>query len=413
MRQQCDRVAGLDVHRDSVVVCARIALGDGDVEVIKRRFPATQAGLVDLARFLAETGVTTVAMEATGVYWKPVFYVLEDLFDEVWLCNAHHVKNVPGRKTDMADSEWLADVVAHGMVRPSFVPPPPIRELRDLTRYRKTLVDERTREIQRLEKVLQDAGVKLTSVASSVWGVSTRKMIEALIAGEREPQVLAELAQSRMRAKRSQLADALPGRFSDHHGFMCAQIIAHIDFLSRSIDQVSADIAARVGPFESAVRVLTSIPGIQTWTAQVIIAEIGVDMTRWPTAGHLCAWAGVAPASHESAGKHKPAGTRHGARWLRRTLTEAAWAASRSHDTYYQAQYRRIARRRGHNKAVIAVANSMLATIWHLLSTGTATYNDPGGAYFETLNDPAREAKRLTRRLENLGYTVTIAPTAA
>ncbi len=413
MKKIRDRVAGLDVHRDSVVACVRVSVGDGEVETAKRRFAATQRGLADLAGFLTEAGVTTVAMEATGVYWKPVFYVLEGLFAEVWLCNAGHVKNVPGRKTDMSDAEWLADVVAHGMVRPSFVPPPEIRELRDLTRYRKSLVDERTREILRLEKVLQDAGVKLTSVASGVWGASARKMIEALIAGERDPQVLAGMAMGRMRAKTDRLAEALPGRFSAHHGFMCAQVISHIDFLDRTIAELSAQIAEHVAPFEPAVRVLTSIPGINTLTAQVIIAEIGTDMGRWPTAGHLCAWAGLAPASHESAGKRKPAGTRHGANWLRRSLVEAARAASRSKDSYYSALYWRIARRRGPNKALIAVAHSMLATIWHLLATGAASYQDPGSDYFQRLESPAREVKRLARRIEALGYTITVSPPAA
>ena len=413
MRKIRDRVAGLDVHRDSVVACARVSIGDGEVETAKRRFPATQRGLADLAGFLTDAGVTTVAMEATGVYWKPVFYVLEGLFAEVWLCNAQHVKNVPGRKSDMSDAEWLADVVAHGMIRPSFVPPPEIRELRDLTRYRKTLVDERTREIQRLEKVLQDAGVKLTSVASGVWGASTRRMIEALIDGERDPQMLAGMALTRMRAKVDRLAEAMPGRFSAHHGFMCAQIISHIDFLDRTIADMSAQIAGHVAPFDPAVRVITSMPGIDTLTAEVIIAEIGTDMTRWPTAGHLCAWAGLAPASHESAGKHKPAGTRHGARWLRRALIEAAWAAIHTRDSYYQALYQRIARRRGSKKALVAVAHSMLATIWHLLSNGTTSYQDPGGDYFQRHHDPAREMKRLAQRIEALGYTITITPTAA
>jgi transposase len=299
------------------------------------------------------------------------------------------------------------------MVRPSFVPPPEIRELRDLTRYRKTLVDERTREIQRLEKVLQDAGVKLTSVASGVWGASTRHMIEALIAGERDAEVLAGMALTRMQAKVERLAEVMPARFNAHHGFMCKQVISHIDFLDRTIAELSGQIAEHVAPFEPAVRVITSMPGIATLTAHVIIAEIGTDMSRWPTAGHLCAWAGLAPASHESAGKHKPAGTRHGARWLRRTLIEAALAASRTQNSYYQALYKRIARRRGHNKAIVAVAHSMLATIWHLLSTGTTTYQDPGGDYFDRLQDPAREVKRLARRIQALGYTITITPPAA
>jgi transposase len=412
MRQIRSRVAGLDVHKDNVVACCRVAEPGGEIEVTKRTFATIEKGLVELAGFLEHAGVTTVVMEATGVYWKPVYYSLEGLFNELWLCNAAHVKNVPGRKTDLSDAEWLADVAAHGMVRPSFVPPPQIRELRELTRYRKTQVDERTREILRLEKVLQDASVKLSSVTSKVWGVSTRHMIEALIAGERDPQVLAEMALTRMRAKRDRLVDALPGRFGAHHGIVCRQIIDHIDFLDGSIAALTAEIVRRVAPFEQAVSVICSVTGIAELTAQTLIAEIGTDMTPWPTAGHLCAWAGVAPASHESAGKRRPAGTRHGGTWLRRALIEAAWVAARQPDSYYHALFKRIAARRGANKAVVAVAHSMLDTIWHLLTTGQF-YQDPGNDYFQRHHDPAAEAKRLTRRIEKLGYTITITPTAA
>lgn len=406
------KVGGLDVHRDSVVACCQVSGPDGSVSQSKQSFKTTSRGLGDLIGFLTAQGVTLVVMEATGVYWKPVYYALEGLFEELWLCNAHHVQNVPGRKTDMSDAEWLADVAAHGMVKPSFVPPPPIRELRELTRYRKTQVADRAQEIQRLEKVLQDAGVKLSSVTSTVWGVSTRQMIEALIGGERDPVVLADMARARMRAKIGQLEDALPGRFGAHHAIVARQIIAHIDFLDSTIATLNAEIAERVVPFEAAVTLISSIPGIGPLTAEVIIAEIGIDMTTWPTAGHLCAWAGVAPASYESAGKRRPAGTRKGGDWLRRALIEAAWAASRQRGSYHQALYQRIARRRGPNKAAVAVAHSMLATIWHLLTTAE-TYQDPGGDYFRRLDTPEREAKRLTRRLETLGYTVTISPTAA
>lgn len=412
MRKIRSKVAGLDVHRDSVVACCQVTEPDGTVNQSKRSFNTTSKGLADLGGFLIGQGVTLVVLEATGVYWKPVYYALEGLFEELWLVNAHHVKNVPGRKTDMSDAEWLADVAAHGMVKPSFVPPPPIRELRELTRYRKTQIDERGREIQRLEKVLQDAGVKLSSVTSAVWGVSTRQMIEALIAGERDPVVLADMAKTRMRAKIGQLQDALPGRFGPHHAVVAARIIAHIDFLDATIAALGADIAERVVPFQAAVEAIRSIPGIAALTAEVIIAEIGTDMTPWPTAGHLCAWAGVAPASHESAGKRRPAGTRKGGHWLRRALIEAAWAAARSKGTYHQALYNRIARRRGPNKAAVAVAHSMLATIWHLLTTGE-TYQDPGGDYFARLDSPDREVKRLARRLQTLGYSVTLTPNAA
>jgi transposase len=407
-----DKVGGLDVHRDNVVACTRVAMPAGPVEVAKKRFPTTQQGLAELTAFLMEAGVTTVAMEATGIYWRPVYYALEGLFSELWLCNAQHVKNVPGRKTDLSDAEWLADVAAHGMVRPSLVPPPEIRELRELTRYRKTQTDARAKEIQRLEKVLQDAGVKLTSVASSVWSASSRAMLEAMITGERDPAVLAQLAKGKMRQKIDRLEVALEGNFGPHHALLCRQIIDHLDFLDRSIATLSAEICSRLVPFVPQVAILTSIPGISATTAQVIVAETGADMARFPTAGHLCAWAGVAPASHESAGKRRPAGTRQGSPWLRRTLIEAARAAARTKGSYYSALYSRIARRRGPNKAAVAVAHSMLETAWHLLTTG-ARYQDPGADYFALRHDPAIEAKRLQARIEALGFSVTIAEKAA
>ncbi len=334
------------------------------------------------------------------------------LFDDLWLCNAQHVKNVPGRKTDLADAEWLADVAAHGMVRPSFVPPPEIRELRELTRYRKTQVQARAREIQRLEKVLQDAGIKLTSVASGVWSVSSRAMIEAMINGERDPRVLAAMARSRLRAKMPELEEAFSGHFGAHHAMVARQVIEHIDFLDRSIATLSADIAERLCPFESAFTILCSIPGVSERTAQVMIAEMGVDMTRFPTSGQLCAWAGVAPASHESAGRRRPAGTRQGSTSLQVALAEAAKAASRTKGTYYCAQYSRLAKRRGPNKATVAVAHSILDAAWHLLTNGTL-YSDPGANYFESRHDPRVEAKRLQRKIEALGFEVNITPTAA
>jgi transposase len=412
MKQIRDRVAGLDVHRDSVVACTRVRAPDGSIETAKERFSTTQRGLASLTEFLVDSGVTTVAMEATGVYWRTVYYALEGLFEELWLCNAQHVKNVPGRKSDLSDAEWLADVAAHGMVRPSLVPPPAIRSLRELTRYRKSQVDARAKEIQRLEKVLQDAGIKITSVASKVWSKSSREMIEALIAGERDSAVLARMAKTQLRKKIPALEEALEANFDTSHAFLCRQVIDHIDHLDRSIAEINTEISSRLVPFEAAVTVLSSIPGISTTVAQVILAETGADMGKFPTAGHLCAWAGVAPASHESAGKKRPAGTRKGSPWLRRALVEAARAAARTKGTYFSAQYARIARRRGPNTAAVAVANSMLAVCWHLLNSG-ATYDDPGADYFQRRQDPAQEAKRLQRRIEALGYTVTITDNAA
>ena len=412
MKQIRDKVGGLDIHRDTVVACTRVQMPDGSVEVEKQRFATTQAGLAELTAFLVDAGVTTVAMEATGIYWRTVYYALEGLFDELWLCNAQHVKNVPGRKSDLSDAEWLADVAAHGMVRPSLVPPPEIRELRELTRYRKTQVDMRAQEIQRLEKVLQTAGVKLTSVASSVWSKSSRAMIEAMIAGERDAEVLAQMAKGVMRKKIDRLSVALESNFGRHHALLCRQIIEHLDFLDRSIATFTADICERLGPFSPQVTILNSIPAWSETTVQVFVAETGADMSVFPTPGQLSAWSGVAPASYESAGKRKPAGTRKGAPHLRRALIEAARAAARTKGTYYSALYARVARRRGPNKAAVAVAHSMVETAWHLLTTG-ALYQDPGADYFKRRHDPATEAKRLQRRIEALGFAVTVTEKAA
>lgn len=411
MKQIRDRVGGLDVHRDSVTACARV-VEHGEVVEDKERFRTTVAGLATLGTWLAGHGVTTVAMEATGVYWKPVYYALEGLFDELWLCNAMHVRNVPGRKTDLGDAEWLADVVAHGMVRPSFVPPPEIRAVREVTRYRKTQVDERSKEIQRLEKVLQDACVKLTSVASTVWSKSSRAMIEALIAGERDPAVLAGLAKGRMRSKTDALTEALASNWRDHHSLVASQIIAHIDFLDASIETLTAQIVERVGPFGDLIDRMSEVPGVSRLTCEIVIAETGADMARFPTPEQLCAWAGVAPANHESAGKRRPAGTRKGGRWLHRTLVESAKSASRTKDTYLAAQYRQIARRRGPNKATVAVAHSILVILWHLMANPDLRYEELGGDWFQRRRDPEREALRLVRQLAGLGFTATLEPAA-
>jgi transposase len=410
VRRIRDRVAGLDVHRDSVTACVQLFDG-AQVEVDKQRFATTGAGVRALGEWLAEREVTLVVMEATGVYWKPVFYPLEGLFEEVWLVNAHHVKNVPGRKTDMSDAQWLADVAAHGMVRPSFVPPPPIRALRELTRYRKTQITVRAQEIQRLEKVLQDAGIKLSSVASAVWSKSARAMIEALIEGDRSPERLAELSKGRMRSKIPALIEALENQWAGHHSAVARRILAHIDFLDDSIAVLGDEISERLGPLEAAVTLLCTIPGISTLAAEVIVAETGADMARFPTAQQLAAWAGVAPANHESAGKHRSAGTRRGGRWLRTTLVEAAKAAARTKDTYLAAKYRQIARRRGPNKATVAVAHAITIAIWHILSTGQP-YQDLGGDFFEKRHDPERETQHHLRKLADLGYHVTLEPAA-
>lgn len=405
MRRVRDRVAGIDVHRDTAVACCQV-WADQQLTVDKKTFSTTASGLRSLREWLAEREVELVVMEATGDYWKPVFYPMEGLFAEVWVVNAQHVKNVPGRKTDMADAEWLADVAAHGMVRPSFVPPLEVRSVRDLVRYRKTQIKARGQEIQRLEKVLQDAGVKLTSVASRVWSKSAEAMVGALIGGERDPEKLAELAKGRMRSKIPELIEALEGSWRPHHSVVAARILAHIAFLDAQIDELNTEIVEATRPFDAAVTLLETIPGVSTLTAQSIVAEIGVDMTRFPTPGHLAAWAGLAPGSRESAGKHKPSGTRKGSRHLRTAMIEAAKSASRTKGTFLAARYRRVARRRGHQKATVAVAHSMLVAAWHMLSTGEV-YNDLGEEHFDRYQQPERRHHRAITELQAAGYTIT------
>lgn len=410
MEQIHDLVAGLDVHRDSVTACFRHLGPKGGIVREKERFATTTSGLAVLAGWLSERRVELVAMEATGVYWKPVFYALEDTF-ELWLCNARHVKKVPGRKTDLSDAEWLADVAAHGMVRPSFVPPRPIRELRELTRYRKTQIDTRVAEIQRLEKILQDAGIKLTSVASKVLTQSGRAMVEAMIRGEHDGAVLAELAKGKMRPKIPALADAMNGHFGEHHAVAARRILDHLDFLDVTLAALTAQIDARVGAYRAVYDLLLPVPGFDRLTIDVVVAETGADMSRFPSAGDLASWAGVCPGNHESAGKRRNVGTPPGNRWLRRALIEAARAAARTKGSYFGAQYRQIARRRGPNKAAVAVAHSLLDVVWHLLTTGEH-FVDLGDDYFERRRDPQRQALRLVSQLEELGYTVTLAATA-
>src|SRR5487761_2351089 len=413
MKRIRDRVAGLDVHRDTGVACCRVVDRSGEVEVTKQSFATTRKGLGELAVFLSDAAVGTVAMEATGVYWKSPYYALEGMFPELWLCNAHHVKNVPGRKSDLSDAEWLADVAAHGMVRPSFVPPPPIRELRELTRYRKTQIDARAAEIARLEKVLQDAGIKLTSVASKVLTQSGRAMIEALIAGERDPAALAGLARGKLRPKVPQLTAALRGHFGAHHAIVAARILAHLDFLDDTIAELDSEISARVaGRYQQAARLLAEVPGLERRSVEVIIAETGADMSCFPSPAHLASWAGLCPGNHESAGKRRKVATTPGNPWLRRTLIESARAAARTRDSYFGAQYRQIARRRGPDKAAVAVAHSLLDVIWHMLTTGEV-FADPGADYFTSRQAPEHQAQRLVRQLEKLGYTVELAATAA
>ncbi|MGB2916613.1 MAG: IS110 family transposase, partial [Candidatus Microthrix parvicella] len=338
-------------------------------------------------------------------------WVLEAVIAEVWVINARHMRNVPGHKTDVADSVWGASLLEHGLVRASFIPPPPIRALRDLTRYRKSVIEDRTRETQRLHKVLEDAGVKLSSVASKVLSKSGREMIDALIAGERDADVLAELAKGRMRSKIPRLKDALAGRFNEHHALLCQAMLARVDQADATIDALGVRIGELLDPFEAAVSLLVTIPGVSQRTAQVIIAEIGADMSRFPDAGHLASWAGMCPGNNESAGKHRSGRTRHGSKWLRKALIEAAHAASRTKDTYLAAQYAQIRYRRGPQRAAVAVGHSILVVAWHLLTNGEP-YNDLGGDYFDKQRNSAARQRRLVAQLEAMGNTVTLTQAA-
>jgi transposase len=400
-----ERCAGLDVHKDTVVACVRSpGVGRRREETIVT-FGTTTVQLVALRDWLVEGGVTLVGMESTGVYWKPVYFMLEDAV-ECWLLNAQHLRNVPGRKTDVADAAWISQLVEHGLVRPSFVPPKPIRELRNLCRYRRSQIEERTREVQRLDKVLQDAGIKLSSVATRILGLSGRAMLDALVAGTRDPGVLAELAKGTLRKKIPQLRDALEGRFGAHHGLLVGQILAKLDFFDEAIAKLSAEIDRMIAPFEAEVGLLITIPGIERRSAQELIAEIGVDMTRFPNAGHLASWAGMCPGHHESAGKRRSGQTRPGSKWLHRTLNEAAKAAGRTKNTYLGAQYLRLRGRRGPAKATTAVGHSILVAAYHMLRD-QHTYNELGADWFDRLS-PDQHARRLARQIEALGFTVTI-----
>ena len=345
------------------------------------------------------------------MYWKPVYYLLEDRF-ELLLVNAAHIKNVPGRKTDANDAAWIADLLAHGLMRASFVPPKPIRRLRDLTRYRKAQCNERTRAAQRLEKVLQDAGVKLSSVASNILGKSGRAMLEALAAGTTDPAVLAELAKGRLRPKLSALADALTAHFDDHHALLVAEMLAHIDYLEGSITRLDAAIEQETAPYRRVLEVLDTIPGINQRGAEIILAEIGADMSRFPTAGHLASWAGLCPGNNESAGKHRAGTIRHGSPWLKTELVEAANAAARSKGCYLAARYARLKGRRGHNRAAVAVAHAILVIAYHLIRDDQP-YTDLGADYYLRRHSRDAETRRLVRRLEALGNKVIVEPAAA
>lgn len=401
---------GLDVHKKMVVACLLHETDSGEVRKELQTFSTMTADLLTMSDWLETAGCTHVAMESTGVYWKPIYNLLEGTL-ELLVVNAHHLKTVPGRKTDMRDAEWIADLLRHGLLRGSFIPSREQRELRDLTRYRRSLVEDRARVLNRLQKVLEDANIKLAAVASDLHGVSARAMLEALCAGESESTVLADLARGRLRSKIPQLQQALQGYFTPHHGFLVTEYLAHIDYLDQAIEQVDTEIDRRLQTEDELVALLDTIPGVTPRAAQMIIAEIGTDMHRFPSAKHLASWAGLCPGNHESAGKRLSGRIRHGNRALRQVLMEAAHGASHTKNNYLAAQYHRLAARRGRKRAIVAVAHSLLTVVYYVLER-REPYHDLGANYFDKRDQTAVE-QRLIRRLEKLGYQVILQPQVA
>jgi transposase len=415
-----ERVAGLDVHQATIVACVRIMAGTKAMREC-RSFATTTAGLLDLLAWLAEQRCSHVAMEATGVYWKPVWNILSDGDFDLLVANAAHIKNVPGRKTDMNDAMWIADLAACGLIKASFVPEESIQELRSLMRTRKQLSREQTRHVQRIQKTLEEANIKLGSVICEVMGVSGRRMIEAMIAGVRDPRKLAALAHRQIKATSKELYDALHGRLTDHHRFLLELHIGQYDVLSAAIERIDRqvdaviakmdeEVAAGQASFRALITLLCTIPGVSTLAAITILAEIGRDMSRFPTAGHLVAWAGLCPGHNESAGKRKSSRLRKGAPWLKTMLVQCAWAAKRKKNSYYRAQFNRLCGRRGPQKAICAVAASLLTAIYHMLKDGTE-HQDLGIAYFDHRSIEVR-TKRLVAQLATLGYQVQLQPLA-
>jgi transposase len=405
------RCCGLDIHKDLIVACALTpGASQGSAKEI-RSFGTMTPDLLALGDWLSSRGVTQVAMESTGIYWQPIYNLLEDRFT-LLLVNPQHMKAVPGRKTDVKDSEWIADLLRHGLLRASFVPDRPQRELRELTRYRTSLVEERAAEVNRLQKTLEGGNIKLGSVASSIMGVSARQMLEGLVAGTATPAALADLAQGKLREKLGELEQALTGRFGAHQRFLVVRHLAHVDYLDELIGQVSAEIAERVHPFEETIERLDAIPGVGRIVAEVIVAEIGTEVSRFPSAQHLASWAGLAPGNEESAGKRKSSKTRKGDQALRHALIEAASAAAKKKDSYLQTQYRRLAARRGKKKAAVAVAHSILVIVYHLLKDPERQFTELGANYFDERDQEAVK-RRAVRRLERLGLKVTLEPAEA
>ena len=402
------RCAGLDVHKKEVVACLRLVVrGKANYEV--GRFLTTTRGLLELAEWLEQAGCTHVAMEATGVYWKPVWHMLEGRFQQI-LANAAHIKGVPGRKSDMNDATWIADLLAHGLIRASFVPPQPIQELRDLTRTRKQLTREIVQHTQRIQAVLEEANVKLSSVITDILGASGRRILRAIFAGETDPAKLSELGDPRLATTHAELADALHGRIRSHHRFLIGQHVKTIEQLEETIAAFDARIEAALEPFRDALERLKEVPGLSQTSAQIIIAEIGTDMRQFPTAGHLLSWVGLIPRLDESAGKRRSTRVRKGAPWLKPVLVQCAWAAARKKNSYFEAQFLRLKARCGPKKAVVAVAGSILTTAYHMLADGTC-YQDLGADHFARRN-PARTAAKLANRIRNLEFDVEIRPAA-
>jgi transposase len=401
------RCCGLDVHKNTVVACRILPGPDGQPLKERRTFTTVTRDLLALADWLSEGGITHVAMESTGVYWKPVWNLLEDQF-QLLLVNAQHIKQVPGRKSDVKDAEWLADLLRHGLLKGSFVPEREQRELRELTRYRTRLVQERATAVNRLQKTLEGANIKLASVASDLTGTSARQILAALVAGQTDAAQMAEQARGPLRKKLVALEQALEGQFGAHQRFLVARQLAHIEGLEGLIEELSEEIAERLRPFEAALARLDSAPGVGRRTAEVVLAEVGADMSRFPSEHHLASWAQLCPGTNESAGKQKSGRMRRGNPWLRAALIEAARAAARKKGSYAQAQYQRLARRRGTKRAAVAVAHSLLGAMYHLLKEGVA-YQDLGGQHFDRL-DRERTVNRAKRQLEHLGYRVELIP---
>jgi transposase len=404
------RCAGLDVHKDSVVACVRIQ-EDDRVSHEVRTFATTTSALLELAVWLSDSGCRIAVLESTGIYWKPVWHVLAGTDLKLVLANAEHVRNVPGRKTDVKDAVWLADLLAHGLVASSFVPPEPIADLRDLTRTRRQLVRQRVRHVQRIQKTLEDANIKLDSVISNVMGKSGRAMVEALIAGQTDPVELIKLSSTRLHATREQLIEALRGRVTPHHRLMLRLHLQQVDATDATITEIDKEVELLLEPFHAQVTLLKTMPGVSDQVARTLIAEIGADMKQFPTAAQLISWAGLCPQLRESAGKRKSTRVRKGAPWLKPVLVQAAWAAARKKDSYFRAQFYRLKARRGPKKAIVAVAASMLKAAFHMLRDGT-TYQDLGPDHFDK-NAKEQVTKRLVRRLTDLGYNVELKPAAA